>query len=257
MRRILSHEKVCVQAIAHAPLVAGAIVSLRDRFRSIWVDAVWSKVIAAGIVEGLTLLPALLRRLLPSVTAPSGLAAGVILALGSTVAFLLLLWGWWIRRRKTLVFLSAGSTCRDPMAKAIASKLLQTRKLKHPIDIRAVGLGPINESKASYAARYVIKEMYDEDLLGDHKPEVLTPELARRADLILVMDGSLLTTPGKTLPRGKTFLLKEFFGEQGDVIDPFPDGMDPDTLSKYRNCAKELRRLLTEHLDKLVRALEL
>lgn len=75
MRRILSHEKVCVQAIAHAPLVAGAIVSLRDRFRSIWVDAVWSKVIAAGIVEGLTLLPALLRRLLPSVTAPSGLAA--------------------------------------------------------------------------------------------------------------------------------------------------------------------------------------
>jgi len=257
MRRILSREKACVQAFAHAPLVAGAIVNLRDRFRSIWDDAVWSKVIAAVIIAGLAVLYALLRPLLPSVTAPSGLAAGVILALGFTVAFLLLLWGWSIRRRKTLVFLSAGGTCRDPMAKAIASKLLQTRKLKHPIDIWAAGLGPISESKASYAARYVIKEMYDEDLLVDHKPEVLTPELVRRADLILAMDGSLLTTPGKTLPRRKTFLLKEFFGEKGDVEDPWPDGMDPDTLSKYRNCAKELQRLLTEHLDKLVRALEL
>ena len=172
-----------------------------------------------------------------------GASDWVILAVGFTLTFLLLLWGWSFRRRKTLIFLSAGGTCRDPMAKAIASRLLQTRKLKHPIDIRAAGLGPADGSKASYAARYVIKEMYGEDLLGDHKPEVLTKKLARRADLILVMDRSLLTTPGKTLPPEKTFLLKEFFGGKGDVIDPYPDGMGPKTLSKYRDCAEELRKL--------------
>lgn len=232
-------------------------MNLRDRFRSIWDDAVWSKVIAAAMVAVLTLLLQLLRPLLPPVTALSRVAVWVILAVGFTLTLLLLLWGWSIRRRKTLVFLSAGGTCRDPMAKAIASKLLQTRKLKHPIDIRAVGLGPVDGSKASYAARYVIKEMYDDDLLGDHKPEVLTRQLARQADLILVMDRSLLTALGKTIPREKAFLLKEFFGEQGDVIDPYPDGMDPQTLSRYRRCAEELRQLLTEHIDKLVRALEL
>jgi hypothetical protein len=83
--------------------------------------------------------------------------------------------------------------------------------------------------------------MYDEDLLLDHKPEMLTPELVRRADLILAMDGSLLTTPGKTLPRGKTFSLKEFFGEKGDVEDPWPDGMDPTRFQSIatarRNCS--------------------
>jgi protein-tyrosine-phosphatase len=236
---------------------AGAVVNLRDRIRSIWDDAVLSKVIAAGVIAGLGFLLTLLRPLLPSVTALSGIAAWVTLAVGLTVTFLLLLWAWSIRRRKTLVFLSAGGTCRDPVAKAIASQLFQTRKLKHPIDIRAVGLGPVEESKASYAARYVIKEMYGEDLLMDHKPEMLTKKLAQRADLILVMDRSLLTTPGKTLPSEKTYLLKEFFGGNGDVTDPYPDGMNPETLARYRNCAEELRKLLTENIETLASKLQL
>lgn len=233
-------------------------MNLRNRWLNIWHDPVWSKVIAALIVAGVTyLLLPILRSLLPQLAALSGIALWIILTLAFTSILLLLLWSWSSRRRKTLVFLSSGGTCRDPMAKAIASKLLETRKLKHPIDIRAAGLGPISKPEASYAARYVINEMYNEDLLREHKPELLTPELAARADLILAMDGSLLTTRGKTLPHGKTFLLKEFFGEQGDVVDPWPDGKDVATLSRYRRCAEELRHLLTEHLDKLVQVLDL
>jgi protein-tyrosine-phosphatase len=158
---------------------------------------------------------------------------------------------------KTLVFLSAGGTGRDPMAKAIAGKLLEDRTLKHPVDIRAVGLGRVSSTKAEYAARYVINEMYGEDLLKEHRPAQLTPELAKRADLILVMDRSLLNP--KILPSGKSYVLKEFFGVTGDVdvVDPFPDGRDDATLARYRACAKELRHLLEQGLDRLIDALSI
>jgi protein-tyrosine phosphatase len=234
-------------------------VSLQSRLLAIWHDPVWSKLIAGAILSGLGLLQKLVLQ--SSVSAPSGLAVWVnrILISGASISVLFALWIWFRRRDRTkiLVFLSTGSTCRDPMAKAITSKLLESRKLKHPIEIKAVGLGPIGKSEASYAARYVIKEMYNEDLLKDHKPELLTPELANEADLILAMDKSLLTSRGKTLPEGKTFLLKDFLGKSGDVTDPWPDGKDEATLSRYRRCAEDLRQLLTENLDRLVRILDL
>jgi protein-tyrosine-phosphatase len=98
--------------------------------------------------------------------------------------------------------------------------------------------------------------MYGEDLLKGHRPELLTPGLMEQADLILAMDKSLLLTPGKILPHTKAFVLKEFFGLQGDVVDPWPDGKDPATLQRYRACAQELRRLLTENIDRIVEVLK-
>ena len=102
----------------------------------------------------------------------------------------------------------------------------------------------------------VIREMYGEDLLKDHRPEILTADLVAQADLVLAMDRSLLLTPGKTLPANKAFVLKEFLGLHGDVVDPWPDGKDDATLERYRACAGELRTLLTEHLDRIVDALK-
>lgn len=209
----------------------------------LWSDPVWSTIIASVILASLSYLFLWASRHFGSVWPFSQFAKLTTL--------------WRRRTPKTLVFLSSGSTCRDPMAKAIMSKLLVGRKLKHPIIIRAAGLGPISEDEASYAARYVIKEIYGEDLLIDHKPELLTVELAKRADLILVMDKSLLLTPGKTLPKEKTFLLKEYFGLNGDLRDPWPDGKDPATLSRYRRCAEELQQVLSQNLDRLVDVLDL
>lgn len=122
--------------------------------------------------------------------------------------------------------------------------------------MRAAGLGPLSKEEVSYAARYVIREMYGRDILKRHKPELLTPELAEKADLILTMDRHLQSHVGKTLPVGKTFLLKEFLGEKGDVRDPFPDGKDPATIERYRACAEELKRLLSGQTDRIVKALD-
>jgi protein-tyrosine-phosphatase len=232
-------------------------VSLRTNLLKLWKDPVWSNVIATGILALLGYAfykgwPQL-QALAPSSRLVVSLSIGMLLA-----AFLVLLLRQYSRvAPKTLVFLSSGGTCRDPIAKAIATKLLENKKGKHPIIIRAAGLGPISKQEVSYAARYVIKEIYNEDLLADHKPELLTTDLAQKADLILAMDKALLLTPGKTLSKEKTFLLKEFFGLEGDVSDPWPDGKDANTISRYRGCAEELRQILTQNLDRLVQVLDL
>jgi protein-tyrosine-phosphatase len=75
------------------------------------------------------------------------------------------------------------------MAKAITTKLFEANKPKYPVIIRAAGLGTSRKAAASRAAQVVIKEMYDQDLLADHKPELLTQKLADEADLILAMEG--------------------------------------------------------------------
>jgi protein-tyrosine-phosphatase len=161
------------------------------------------------------------------------------------------------RKHRVLVYVSAGSTCRDPMAKAITEQLLAGRKLKHPVDVYAVGLVPSGK-EASFGAREVIKEMYKADLLKDHKPVAFTDELVNKADLILVMDKGLFDTTQNTLPRSKTHILKEFFGLKGDIVDPYQyEGeRDPNTLQRYRNCANELRQILSTNLDTLLNALD-
>lgn len=218
----------------------------------IWKDPVWSKVIAAGILALLSYVPVHSFLQFFSVPALAFFSAAVSLTFGLLLAFIA-----HIRKRtRTLVFLSAGGTCRDPMAKVIASQLLKSQKLKHRIHIRALGLGPLSKSEVSYAARYVIKELYGKDLLASHKPEILTTELASSADLILAMDQRLLLTPGKTLPKEKTFIFKEFFGLSGDISDPWPDGKDAVTIARYRECANELRDILTNNLDRLVKVLD-
>lgn len=107
----------------------------------------------------------------------------------------------------------------------------------------------------------MIRELYGQDLLADHKPELLTEKLADEADLILAMDQSLLE-PRKTGPKGwpdaykgKVYLLKEFLGLEGNISDPWPDGKDEVTLRKYKDCASELKQILDQHFEKLVKAL--
>ena len=157
---------------------------------------------------------------------------------------------------KVLVYVSSGSTCRDPMAKAITEQLLVGRKLKHPVDVYAVGLVP-SATQASYGARQAIKEMYNADLLRDHKPVAFTDELVDKAVLILVMDKKLFNATKDRLPRNKTHILKEFFGLSGDVANPWRPwgGRDPKTLERYRRCAGELKQILSTHMDTLLNAL--
>lgn len=154
---------------------------------------------------------------------------------------------------RLLVFLSAGGTCRDPMAKVIMEKLLHDRPPGFPIQVAALALTDPTRQEASAAAREVIKEAYNADLLAEHRPRRITPKIIEEANLILVMDDSLLSP--KTLPAEKTSVLKPFLGEQGNVKDPWRRVKDKKTLYRYRRCRDELRRVLERHFDRLVNAL--
>jgi protein-tyrosine-phosphatase len=185
------------------------------------------------------------------------------------LALLGVLGGWLLYRLKTvgdrlrpthrvLVFVSSGGTCRDPMAKAITDQLLAHLELKHPVDVHAIGLALGDSTEASWGARQAIKELYGSDLLKDHKPTADSAALIRRAKIILVMDRGLLESSKKRLPPEKTYLLKEFFGLTGDVVDPFSrvGQRSPETLERYKRCATELREILSGHLDVLLKALD-
>jgi protein-tyrosine-phosphatase len=231
--------------------------NLRNDLKRLWVDPVAATIIGAGIVYVISLTWPSLRAVLVASLGVYGIALIGVLPLVT------LLW-WYSRTRpKILVFLSSGGTCRDPMAKAITTKLFESRKPGYRVVVRGAGLGPIRRNEASYAARFVIREMYGgQDLLARHKPELLTKKLADEADLILAMDESLLKAC-KTSPdgwpyayEGKLYLLKEFFGLEGNVSDPWPDGRDAVRLQTYRDCAKELAKILDARFDRLIEGLQ-
>ena len=78
----------------------------------------------------------------------------------------------------------------------------------------------------------------------------MTPTLAEEADLILVMEKSLL----KGLPPAKSHVLKPFLGLSGDVSDPWPD-TDEDAPRRYAACAHELSSMLEPNIGKIVKGL--
>jgi protein-tyrosine-phosphatase len=234
---------------------------LKAVLRALWKDPVGSNVLAAVIFGVISYLVILLVAHVSPTSFFTWTVARVFLPL-AVVLVVLLAWHYFRSSSKTLVFLSAGGTCRDPMAKAIFSELLKARRPKFRIHIYAAGRGPEIGKQTSFAARYVIREMFGKDLLKNHEPQFFTPALMRQADLILVMDESLLLTQDesrqrkKTLPDGKTFLLSEFVGSRGDVVDPWPDGKDDLTIGRYRSCAEQLRTLLNSGMERIVRTLE-
>ena len=152
---------------------------------------------------------------------------------------------------KMVVFVSFGGTCRDPMAKAITLKLLQTHPPDYHLRVEAAALVHPTAPTVSHAAREAIKQLLGEDLLADQPVIPLSQARIDEADLILVMSDSLLRAKA-ALPPGKTFVLRPFFGLEGDVEDPYPDGKDEATLARYRGVAQELREILENNIGHLI-----
>ncbi len=154
-----------------------------------------------------------------------------------------------------IFFISAGGTCRDPMAAAITKYLFnQNKELNIAPNIYARALGPVSKSETSYAARMAIKKILGEDLLVGHEPKQISNEDIKKADILLVMEKSLLLR--KTLPNEKTYILKDFFGKEGDIIDPWPDGKDDITLRRYIETANELKAVIEPGFNQLVNAIQ-
>jgi protein-tyrosine-phosphatase/nucleoside 2-deoxyribosyltransferase len=149
-----------------------------------------------------------------------------------------------------LVFVSHGGTCRDPMARAITMRLAAEMPPGFPLQVKAVAIGPPTKHEASSGARRAIHEMFGEDLLANHCPTAIDAAVVRDADLILLMDHRLLNP--KVFPLEKTFVLKPFFGLNGDVDDPWPDSGDDAAAKRYGDCCAELHQILRSNFEKLI-----
>lgn len=157
------------------------------------------------------------------------------------------------KRTALLIYLSAGGTCRDPMAKVITEHILKREQVNFNLEIKALALGPVSKKSVSYAARKAVSSILNSDPLRNHIPRTITPEDCLKANLILVMDHRLLN---RELPKSKTYLFKEFYGKKGDIADPWPDGKDSVTLERYLKCANDIHSTISNNISNLINALD-
>lgn len=112
--------------------------------------------------------------------------------------------------------------------------------------VTSAGIAAMDGGAAAHNAVQVMREQ-GLDLSG-HEATLLTPGLIDEADLILTMSSSHKDAIREMKPGAieKTFSLKEFVGQAGDVDDPVGQSVDV-----YRQTAAALRKLLEQALEKL------
>ena len=147
--------------------------------------------------------------------------------------------------KKTILFVCSGNTCRSPMAKVILERKLQDLDKLGQFIVQSAARYTPTFQEASFCARETIKALYGRDLLATHKSQSLTLELTDKADLILVMTDVMK----HGLPPAKTYSVKEYVGETGDIMDPF--GCDFD---QYLECADELSNILDKAVVRILEA---
>lgn len=160
-------------------------------------------------------------------------------------------------RKPTLLFVSKGGTCRDPMAMAITKHLVKGRKPR----ITVISAGVIKGAfkSASPGARLAIREGLGVDYLKTHRTRSVDQDLVESADLILVMDPKLLDALTNSFPgvRSKTYTLHGFLGRRGEISNPYREG---DHLSlaarrRYEKTFQELSQILSLNIDQIYDAL--
>ncbi len=143
------------------------------------------------------------------------------------------------RKKKIIYFISTGDTCRSPMAASYVRRLLAEAEID-TFDVRAAGVLTVTGLRASQEARQIMESQ--EINLNTHRSSQLSPEMIRRADLILGMTPYHVQKAIRISEeaRGKTFLLQEYTrggGKNVQIQDPMGC-----TLEVFNRRFKEIRQ---------------
>jgi protein-tyrosine-phosphatase len=148
---------------------------------------------------------------------------------------------------KTILFVCTGNTCRSYMAEVISKNYLTGLGVDGlGIEVISAGTGAFSDEPPTPEAKAVMLEQGMH--IEEHSSRLLTSELVKKADLILVMTQRHKSHILKLVPEAgkKVHLLMEYgidcerneknAADSLDIIDPFGH-----PLEHYRLCADQLR----------------
>lgn len=149
---------------------------------------------------------------------------------------------------KRILMVCTGNICRSPMAEGLLKKALADNSLDG-VEVRSAGTFALVGRGAEPLAQSVMKPFGVE--LDGHRAQMLTLELVRWADRILVMTPSHAQAVGEIDPDAPAKV--RLLGSYGPGAEPERAIADPfgaSAASEYRRCAVEI----AEAVEGFVRA---
>ena len=146
-------------------------------------------------------------------------------------------------RALRLLFICTGNICRSPMAEHLARAYASERG--QALEARSASAMGLTDHPAHPTAVKVMAEIGID--LSEHRSQPLTPELARWADWILVMELQHSRVVRDLAPeREDRILLLASFCGQLEIQDPLGGWK-----GRFRKSRDELRRCVEAFLDRL------
>ncbi len=154
-------------------------------------------------------------------------------------------------KKKVVVFVSLGGTCRCVLAKALLSQKLYQAKIT-TVAVEAAAVADPAHATISPSGVKALQEIGCDAWIENHRPRKLSPYLQERADLIIALTDSAL--PRKSAPNTKAITDTDLFG--ASITNPYPDDEDVASLERYRKTREEINLALDQALPEILKRID-